>query len=134
MLELIFTLIIGIFIAIFALNNTNTVTLLLGNYVLSDIPLYLVIVGSLLTGIVVSWIIHLLQWVGTVLEMHGKDNSIKSAQREIEKLNERIQVLEMENARLKDATSIAPTFSHPDKEFEHRPNFLETLRHRFHFQ
>jgi len=56
MLVLMVAVIFGIAIAYFGMQNISPVTIRLNEYVWNDVPLYLVIVGSLFVGLFVAWI------------------------------------------------------------------------------
>lgn len=89
-----------------AQNNVMLVTLNLGNYVFSGIPLYYVIIGSLLTGLGLAYLIYIVDSIFTGLTMHGKDNKIKQGKNDIVDLTKQIHQLEIENARLKNNTTV----------------------------
>ena len=92
-----------------AQNNLMLVTLRLGTYVFSDIPLFYIIIGSLLTGLGLAYLIYLFNSIFTAFTMHGKDNKIKQGKSEIVDLTKQIHQLELENERLKNnSTVIAP--------------------------
>lgn len=88
------------------------VTLHFGTYVFSDIPLFYIIIGSLLTGLGLAYLIDLVNSIFTGFTMRGKDNKIKQTKSEIVDLTKQIHQLELENERLKNnSTVIEP----PDK-------------------
>ena len=106
MLILILFLVVGGVMAYLAQNNLMLVTLHLGTYVLSDIPLFYIIVGSLLTGLGVAYLIFLFNSIFTAFTMHGKDNKIKQGKSDIVGLTKRIHQLEIENERLKNNSTV----------------------------
>lgn len=106
MLILILLLIIGGVMAYLAQNNLMLVTLNLGTYVFSGIPLFYVIVGSLLTGLVLAYLIYLANSIFTAFIMRGKDNQIKQSSSEIVDLTKQIHQLELENERLKNNSTV----------------------------
>lgn len=93
--SLILLIIFGLSVAYFATQNTGSVHLLLGNYLISSIPMYVVVVGSILFGVFVSWLISMVNTISTVFTLHGKDSALKNAEKEIEKLQEKNHELEM---------------------------------------
>jgi uncharacterized membrane protein len=112
MLTLILFLVVGAIMAYLSQNNFILVTLHLGKYVFSGIPLFYVIIGSFLTGLVLAYLIYLVNSIFTAFTMHGKDNKIKQTKSEVVNLTKRIHQLELENERLKNnSTVIEP----PDK-------------------
>lgn len=101
MLALIILFIFGIGVAFFATQNTQAISITLANYPLTGIPLYLIVLVSLLLGFVVSWIISFVDVIASALKMHGKENTIKNAHKQISELTKRVHQLELENERLK---------------------------------
>ena len=57
MFALIILVIFGIGVAFFATQNTQAISITVANYPLTGIPLYLIVLGSLLLGFLVSWIL-----------------------------------------------------------------------------
>ncbi len=106
MLILILFLVVGGVMVYLAQNNLALVTLHLGTYVISDIPLFYVIVGSLLTGLGLAYFIYLVNSVFTALAMRRKDNKIRQAKGENVDLTKQVHQLELENERLKNNTTV----------------------------
>lgn len=106
MLLLILFLIIGGIMVYLAQNNLMLVTLHLGPYALFDIPLFYIIVGSLLIGLVLAYLIFLINSIFTVFTIRGKDKKIKQTKNEVVDLTKRIHQLELENERLKNNSTI----------------------------
>lgn len=101
MLVLIVTVIFGLGIAYFATQNTTTITIKLAGYTLTDLPLYVMVVGSLLVGLLFAWIINLVSSISSSLTIHGKDKTIKEAKKTIADLTKKVHELELENTQLK---------------------------------
>ena len=81
MLVLLVAVIFGIAIAYFGMQNTSPVTIRLNEYVWNDVPLYLVIVGSLFVGLFIAWILYICQVGGlSTLTIYGKDRAMKKAE------------------------------------------------------
>jgi lipopolysaccharide assembly protein A len=102
MLILISLLIIGSIMVYLSQNNLVPVSLHLGTYIFSGIPLFYIIIGSLLTGLGIS---YLLSTIGTIIsgfKMRNKDSTIKKSNNDIVNLTKRIHQLELENERLKN--------------------------------
>lgn len=87
-------------------NNLMPVPLHLGTYTFSDIPLFYIIIGSLLTGLGLAFVIYLFNSIFTAFTMHGKDNTIKRGKSDIVDLTKRIHQLELENERLKNNSTV----------------------------
>ena len=97
---LIVTVIFGLFIAYFATQNALPVPVTLAENTLT-IPLYFIVVGSLLVGLLLAWIISLTGSLSSFFTIHGKDKAIKEAKTEILELTKKVHELELENTRLK---------------------------------
>jgi len=81
MVVLIVGVIFGIAIGYFATQNTTPVTIQFGEYAFADIPLYLVMVGSLFVGVVVSAVLYLAKTVSSTATIYGKDYAARKARR-----------------------------------------------------
>lgn len=101
MFALIVLFIIGIGVAFFATQNTQTIAINLSSYHFAGIPLYLIVLGSLLLGFVISWIISFVDVISQALKIHRKESTIKGANKLIADLTKRVHQLELENERLK---------------------------------
>lgn len=106
MLILILFIVAGSFMVYLAQNNLSLVTLRLGAYVFSGIPLFYVMIGSLLLGLGFAYFVYLINSVFTDFTMWGKDNKIKQTKNEIVDLTKRIHQLELENEKLKNKSSV----------------------------
>ena len=100
MLTLIVTIVFGLIIAYFAIQNTENISLNFLNYTIPSIPTYFVIIGSLLIGLLFSWIVSLINGIFTSVTIHSKDNKIKNTNKENADLAKRVHDLEIENAKL----------------------------------
>lgn len=105
---LILFVIVGAGMAYLAQNNLMLVTLNLGPYVLSSIPLFYVIVGSLLTGLASAYLIYVVNSLFIAISMRKKDSKIKKSSSEIADLTKQIHQLEIENERLKKNSDEPP--------------------------
>ncbi len=101
MFVLVVLVLFGIGGAYFATQNTQTASITLANYSYSGIPLYLIALGSLLVGFVVSWLISLVDGVSSYFRIHGKDSALKDAHKEVAELTKRVHQIELENERLR---------------------------------
>lgn len=103
---LILLLVFGTIMVYLAQNNLQLVTLRLGPYVFSGIPLFYVIIGSLIAGLFIAFLIYVVDSVFTGVAMRRKDNKIKETKSDVVELTKRIHQLELENERLKNNTTI----------------------------
>ena len=110
LLVLILFLAIGAIVVYISQYNFTPVTVNLGIYVLSDIPLFYIIIGSLLTGLGLAYFIYLFNSIFAAFTMHGKDNKIKQGKSDIVGLTKRIHQLEIENERLKNNSTVIEPF------------------------
>ena len=101
MLALIVLFVFGIGVAFFATQNTQAISITFANYSLNGIPLYIIVLISLLLGFAVSWIISLFDIISSAFKIRGKESTIKDANKQISELTKRVHQLELENERLK---------------------------------
>lgn len=101
MLTLVLTVIFGLIFAYFATQNTEGVTMRFAEYNSAIIPLYLVVLGSLLVGLLLAWLINFINSIASSITLHGKESELKKAERMVAELTKRIHQLELENTRLK---------------------------------
>ena len=111
MLNIIFLLIAGSALTYISQYNLELVSVNLGIYTFSNIPLFYVIVGSLLVGLILSYLMQLLSNVFTYFEIRGKSREIKSGQEEILDLTKTVHQLELANEKLKHT---GPEISDPN--------------------
>ena len=76
MLAVIITIIFATAVAYFATLNTTHVVVNIPQYSVS-IPIYLIVLVSILVGFVFAWILHLLNGFASFFTLRGKDNDIK---------------------------------------------------------
>jgi uncharacterized integral membrane protein len=106
---LILLLIVGSVMVYLAQNNLQLVTLRLGPYVFSGIPLFYVIICSLVVGLFIAFLIYVVDSVFTAITMRRKDNKIRETKSDVVDLTKRIHQLELENERLKNnSTPVEP--------------------------
>lgn len=91
--------------AYFATQNVAVISLNFLNYTLPGIPVYIVVIGALLVGLFLSWIISLLNEIGTGFTIRGKEGRIKDYKKETAELLKINHQLELENARLEGKTN-----------------------------
>lgn len=109
MVVLIVGVILGIAIGYFATQNTTPVTIQFGEYTFADIPLYLIMVGSLITGVLVSWILYLAKILSSGTTTYGKDYAaMRRARRVAADLEQRVHELEAENVQLRSDHHSSP--------------------------
>ncbi len=108
MLALILFLVIGSILVYISKFNFAPVTVNLGMYVISDIPLFYVIVGSLVIGLILSYLVYLIRAITTSLTLRGKDKEIKKQTDDVLELTKRVHKLELENEKLRHIAGTKP--------------------------
>ena len=102
MITLIILLALGLILGIFAIQNNTPVSINYGGYSLSGIPLYGVVIGSMLLGTALSWLLSLFGWASTSMRMRGKDKAIREYSQATHDLEHRVDQLEHENEKLRE--------------------------------
>lgn len=102
---LIITVLFGLLIAFFATQNTGSITLHFLNYTTPRIPIYIVVVGALLIGLFLSWIMSIVTEITTGFTLRGKESKIKDSKKENVELIKRNHQLELENTKIKAETN-----------------------------
>lgn len=125
MATLIVMVILGLGFAYFATQNTSSVIVNILNNPFG-LPIYMVVLGSLLLGLLISAIINVFDGLSSMFEIHNRDTKIQQKQQTVEQLSRRVHDLEMENSRLKGRTEINYT-EHPSKTNKARL-FIQKLR------
>ena len=113
MLVLLVAVISGIAIAYFGMQNINPVTIRLNELVWNDVPLYLVIFGSLLAGLFMAGILYFAKSVSSTVTLYGKDRAMKRAKHTLADLEQRVHDLEAEKARLNPTVASTSEIPHP---------------------
>ena len=108
MLILILLLIVGSILVYISKYNFMPVSVNFGLYALSDIPLFYVIVGSLIFGLVLSYLVYLVHAITTSFALRGKNKEIKKNKDEVLELTKRVHQLELENEKLKHESIVEP--------------------------
>lgn len=105
MLQIIIMLVAGSVLAYISKFNMNKTTVNLGGYVIGDIPLFYVIITSVLAGMILSYLFQLIHQLSHFMILRGKKKEIKIGKEENVDLTKRVHQLEIENERLKNASS-----------------------------
>lgn len=100
MFALIFTVLFSVVVAYFATQNTGLLTIHFASYTWSGIPIYLVMLGSLLVGLLFAWIFHILTAISASLTIKGKNKAIKDVKNENLELTKKVHQLELKNTKL----------------------------------
>ena len=124
MLSLVVIISLAFVIAFFAVQNTATVSVLLGTYVFADVPLYFVILGSMLIGIILSAIIHTINMMLGYASFKRQEYVISSNEKKIASLTESNKHLQKElaKAKVQHHTGVEHT------ETKEKPSMLDRFR------
>ena len=88
--------------AYFATQNTGLIHFTIANFYSNGIPLYVVIIGSMLLGIFISWLISLVNSLTASVKMRKINTQIRDANRAIDELMKKNAELVKENSFLKN--------------------------------
>ncbi|OGJ37713.1 MAG: hypothetical protein A2383_02330 [Candidatus Pacebacteria bacterium RIFOXYB1_FULL_39_46] len=108
MLALILLLVVGSILAYISKFNIMPVTVNFGVYVLTDIPLFYVIIGSVIFGLVLSYLFYLAHAISHVFKLRGKDKEIKKNKNEVLGLTRQVHQLELEKEKRKKNNPLEP--------------------------
>lgn len=101
MLTLIFVVILGVGVALFAMQNTAPTSLSLWQYKISDIPTYIVALAPFVIGLFIAWFINLVKDLSQRLTIGEQKDEIKREKQEIAELTKKVHKLEIEDTKLK---------------------------------
>ena len=101
MIILILILVIGSGLVFISKYNFTLVTVNFGTFALTNIPLFYVIVGSVVFGLLISYLVHTTSAISTYFAFRGKNNQIKKEKEDVLELTKRVHQLEIENEKIK---------------------------------
>lgn len=110
MLAVLLTIIFAIAVAYFATQNTAAIIINILGYS-SVVPVYLVVLLSLLVGFIFAWILHLMNAFASLFALRGKDNAIKKEKKVNTELTNKVHDLEIEKTRLETEKKSQPSSS-----------------------
>jgi uncharacterized integral membrane protein len=106
MLMFILIIIAGATLAYISQDNLDLVSVNVGPYAIADIPLFYVIIGSFISGLILFYIIHLFHMISSSWTIRTKKGEIKKNKNQVLELTKRIHQLELENEKLKHAPAV----------------------------
>lgn len=109
MFILIFSLIAGSLLVYISRYNFAPVSVNLGFYVFSKVPLFYVIIASILVGLVLSYLFYVVQSISTSFVLWSKDKEIKKNKEEVLELTKRVHQLELKNEKLGKESGVEPS-------------------------
>jgi hypothetical protein len=101
MLSLILFLVTGSVLVYISRFNFQLVAVNLGFYTLYNIPLFYVIIGSLLAGLILSYFSYLVSTLAHALILRSKNDEIKRNRLEIEALTKQLHILNSKQENVK---------------------------------
>ena len=94
MLAIFLAVIFGLGVGYFATENTTPVALRFGEFVVENVPLYLVAVGSLLAGLIIAWLFYLARTVTSMTTFSKVRDTNTTLERGMADLDHRVRELE----------------------------------------
>lgn len=101
MIILILILVTGLGLVFVSKYNFTPVTVNFGSFAITNIPLFYVIVGSVVFGLLISYLVHTVSSVSTYFAFRGKNNQLKKEKEDVLELTKRVHQLEIENEKIK---------------------------------
>ena len=105
---LILLLVVGSALVYISKFNFALVSVNFGPYVISNIPLFYVIIGSVVTGILLSYLANLLPAILNFFALRGKNSEIKKGKDEVLELTKQVHQLELKNERQSHPAVVKP--------------------------
>jgi cell division protein FtsB len=121
MLILIIVISLSLAMAYFATQNVAPVTLFIGNFTLLGIPLYAVVLGSMLIGVLLSGVLYLINNLTRLASLSEARQQNKALKRENRDLKTEIARLNHQHPN-----DIPQQVAHHDKP---KPAIIKRLRH-----
>jgi uncharacterized integral membrane protein len=102
MVTIFSTLVVSLVVAYLATQNATLVTLRFGQTVLADIPLFFVVLFSMIFGTLLASIVTLINLIKSKWTIFGQKGQLKKSYKTVGELQQRVSELEGENATLRD--------------------------------
>lgn len=102
MLTIFLTLIVSLVVAYLATQNATLVTLRFGETVIADIPLFFVVLFSIIFGTLVASVVTIINLVKSKWTIFGQKGQLKKSYKTMDELQQRLSQLEGENTTLRD--------------------------------
>ena len=100
MFAFIFAFLFSVGVAYFATQNTSRLTLHLATYVWSGIPIYILVLGSLLAGFLFACIFQILNSISSSAKIKNREHALKEEKKANLELIKHVHQLELENTKL----------------------------------
>lgn len=125
MFSLLIAAVIGTIFAFLATQNTVPVTIRLAGYTWSNVPLFVVAIASLLVGLVLSWLVSIVNWAFASMTIRSKEVRAQKAETSLNHIQKRIAELENRN------TELEAKLQQRDLRDNDEPSPLHRLSHSF---
>lgn len=102
MLILFLAIVLSIVFSLFATQNTGLITLYFYSISLPNIPIYLVVLASILLTFVISLMIQFIKNLFSGMTISNQKSKIKELKRELAEVTKDFHKLELENAKFKN--------------------------------
>lgn len=102
MLILFLAIVLSIIFSVFATQNTQLVTLYFYNYSFSNIPIYLVILASILIAFVISLAVQIIKNLSSGITISSQKSRIRTLKRELAEVTKNCHKIELENAKFRN--------------------------------
>jgi uncharacterized integral membrane protein len=113
MLTILLALLLSIGFTLIAVQNTDLVRLQLGGFIFENTPLYLILLGSLAFGIFTAFLFSMVNALSSALALRRKDTRINQIKKHETDLAQKVRMLELENAKLKERLEDSNTIPEP---------------------
>ncbi len=102
LLTIILTLAVSLVVAYLATQNATLVTLRFGDTVLADIPLFFVVLISIIFGALIASVVTIVNMVKSKWTIFGQKGQLKKSYKTTGELQQRVNQLEGENSTLRE--------------------------------
>lgn len=109
MLILILLLVVGLIFVYISKFNFDLVSVNLGFYIINNVPLFYVIIGSVVFGLVLSYLAYLFHSFFTSYTIRSKNHEIKKNKEEVLDLTKQVHQLELDKEKIKNGFDSEPT-------------------------
>jgi hypothetical protein len=92
---------LGVIFAIFATQNTGSVSLNFGDYVLNNIPTYLVVLTPLLIGLALALLFHIARDLSQKLTINEQKDDIRNLKKQLAEVTKIAHKYQLESTKLK---------------------------------
>lgn len=103
MFTLLLTVVLGVLLSIFATQNTNTVSVNFGGFILPGVPVYLVVLIPLLIGTLIAFFLHSIRNLIQGLAINEGKSRITNLKTQLAEVTKHAHELEIKNSKLEKA-------------------------------